>query len=578
VAVTGITLARVLTNFLDILALSLVALVMAVALGNTVSLPVLGPSINIGEENLTALFALTAFAFIFKSLIGLGLSRFAYWFLARIEVSATGRIVGEIFGGNLGRLKVRSRSEVEWLILRSTNIAFTSILGKAMEFVAELSLALTVLLAFFLTDWRAAISLLLLFSLLLIAFHLLTRAILSNKGKEFAEGSVSVGQAVGDMFSAFREISVSERKFFFAERIRVARSSVANAQATQQFMADIPRAIVELGLIFGAAGFIAVEYFRAQGDPDFVILAVFLVGSLRIMSALLPIQRSSSALKYLKPQAADAQALLLGSLSSPIGPDPETAKTLPKRGVKIELDNVRFSYSDSEVDKPTLRDISLTVEAGAFVAIIGPSGAGKSTLVDILIGLTEPSSGKVFYDDLGIKTYRELNPRVVGYVPQKPTLTHDSIRQNVAIGVPEEEIDDELVWNSLEKASLVDFVSQLPQGINSNLGKNMESLSGGQLQRIGLARALYLEPQLLVLDEATSGLDADTEATISNSLMKLKDSTTLIVVAHRLSTIQDADRVYVIDEGKVAASGTFATLRDSSDLVSRYVKLMSFDR
>ena len=243
-------------------------------------------------------------------------------------------------------------------------------------------------------------------------------------------------------------------------------------------------------------------------------------------------------------------------------------------GLPIEVTDLVFTHAGNST--PTIDQVSIKVPAGGYVAIVGPSGAGKTTLVDILLGLHDPDSGSVKVAGTDPRQLRTDSPGLISYVPQKPGLVSGTIAQNVALGVPYEDINEQQVREALRKAQLLAFVESLPEGIHASLGAHSDSLSGGQIQRLGFARALYTEPRLIILDEATSALDAATEASVAASITDVGDETTVVVIAHRLSTIQDADEVHVVDEGKVVASGTFAAVRKAVPMVEEYVQLMSF--
>ena len=208
---------------------------------------------------------------------------------------------------------------------------------------------------------------------------------------------------------------------------------------------------------------------------------------------------------------------------------------------------------------------------------MGPSGAGKTTLADLILGLNSPDQGTIALDGVDPKMLRLSAPGIISYVPQKPGMVSGTILENVALGVPIGEVDETWARECVRLAALDGVVDSLPNGINENLGRQSDKLSGGQIQRLGLARALYPRPRLIILDEATSALDAGSEAAVSKNIRDLGDAVTLVVIAHRLSTIQHADCVYVIDEGKVVASGAFKILRKSVPMIEEYVRLMSFD-
>lgn len=586
-ALTLLALARVLANGLDILGIAMIGAVGALALGSAVSIPFLD-QLDIETDTLLVGILLAAGAvFVVKTVLGIALSRTTMLYLAKIETLFAVQVAESIFSGSFAKLRKQSQPEIEWVILRSTQRAFTGILGTAIGFIAEAALALFIFAFLFFTDWTLAIAATLYFAIILTAFQLYSQRLLTTLGKEFAEGSVSVNESITNLTSAFKEIAVLSKTAVFLASLAESRERVARADATRAYLTAVPRLIVELGLIAGAIGFVAFQYTRGEGLSSLVIFGVFLMASLRMMSALLPLQRAFQFLRFETPVAEAAQDFLwdLKKSSDEKGAeaedpthlrDPATTADL-RQGISVEIDSVRFDYVDTEEPTVVLQGISLSVEAGSAVALIGPSGAGKSTLVDLVLGLNEPATGEIRCSGLSPVALRILSPGSISYVPQKPGLVSGTIEQNIALGVPIEEIDHAALWDAITAAKLTELVASLPDGVKSSLGKQSDSLSGGQIQRLGLARALYTKPRLLVLDEATSALDAETEAAISESLALLKGHTTLIVVAHRLSTVQRADVIHVLDEGRIIASGTFQELRKGSPLVKKYVQLMSFD-
>jgi ABC-type bacteriocin/lantibiotic exporter with double-glycine peptidase domain len=217
---------------------------------------------------------------------------------------------------------------------------------------------------------------------------------------------------------------------------------------------------------------------------------------------------------------------------------------------KIEFENVSYKFSKN--DNRVLDDVSLKIESGECVGIIGSSGVGKSTMLDLILGLYSPTKGEIKVSGLPPKTAISVFPTSISYVPQEVTLFPGTIRENIAIGYKESEVDDQKIWKSLEQVSLRDFVQQLPGSLDYVISERGVNLSGGQKQRIGLARALYSEPRLLLLDEATSALDSQTEKDIIDTLRALRNQITVIFVTHRLTTLQLFNKVYRIKNGKIS--------------------------
>jgi ATP-binding cassette subfamily C protein len=580
----GYAIASLLFNLLDLLALSILGLIGGVILGAELpeSLGFFGPNIL---DLVIVLLAIAALLFIVKTVAGIILAAKRERFLAGLEVYYSGKVADHIFKSDLGSIKKFSHARLQWLLLRSTQTAFVEVLGLSLALFAEVALSISIIIVFIFLDWVAATLVVVYFSLILLIFQRAIKRTNAKAGSEFLQGSVTVGTQVEDMLAAFKEISVSSRTDFFVTKFIQARREVASSAASQKFLQSLPRLILELGLIIGAAAFLAFEFVRTSGDPDLTLLSVFIVGSLKIMSSLLPIQSSSLILRYNTPSAKDAQAIIREIKERDPGikkvnlvePSSFSLSDFSGKGLTVNLVDVSFSYSDRETNDVALDSISMSVDAGSMVALIGASGAGKSTLVDIVLGLHSPTFGHVLCSGQSPEDLRSSFPGLISYVPQRPGLITGSVLQNIALGIKPEDVNESEVWEAINQAEIADYVRSLPGGVHSSLGENSDALSGGQMQRIGLARALYTKPRLLVLDEATSALDAETEAAISKTLEKLKKTTTIIVVAHRLSTVKMADVVHVLEGGKIIANGTLNHLMENVPLVKRFTDLMSLD-
>lgn len=302
-----------------------------------------------------------------------------------------------------------------------------------------------------------------------------------------------------------------------------------------------------------------------------------------MMAALLPLQNAINQMRITGPQAARAQEVLrLARSEVQEKPGPVKDKADPpsegrsaeraRSAFEVSVEGVSFSYPDGKT--PALRDINLTVGAGQFIALVGPSGAGKTTLADLILGLYDPTEGAIQLGGLSPTALRKNYPGIVSNVPQHPGMVSGSVAQNVALGVDPADIDEHRVKVSLGLAGLHAVIDQMSDGIHTSLGEHADALSGGQIQRLGIARAMYSEPKLVVLDEATSALDAETEAGIAETIEELRGETTWIVIAHRLSTIQHADVVFVLEDGKVVAEGSFSEVRKAAPRIERYIQLM----
>ena len=580
-------LTRVFVNFLDIAGVAAVGLLGAAGasgfLGDAEA-SFLGITLDLRDPNvLLTVMAVVAVFFLLKSVLSVILIRTTSFFLANIEIKNATEIAQFLFTGGLSELRQYSRSEVQWAVTGSTNITFSGVLGSAGMLVTETSLLLFMFTLFVLVDPVAAVAITVYFVLIILIFQLLSDQRIKQSGTDFAEGSVDVTQVSLDMFEAFKEISVLMKQHFFLNRFSRARKVYAYGDAQMRFLMAIPRFFVESALALGALAFVAWQLSRGEVTDGLITAGVFLAGGVRMMAALLPLQNAFLALRNQMEQAITSQEILIKSRNKreeirevlSASENFSESPAVHVGGLDVELKSVTFTHLGA--NKPAIRDVSLGIRPGAYVALVGPSGAGKTTLADLILGLNVPDQGSVIVDGVPARILRETKPGLMAYVPQRPGVVSGTLIENIALGMDPGSVDLDHLNVVLEKARLTQLVESLPDGVHTRLGKHADSLSGGQIQRLGLARALFTNPKLIVLDEATSSLDAEAEASISESIRNIGKDTTVIVIAHRLSTVQKADAVHVIDDGRLVASGTFKELRKTVPMIQEYVRLMSFD-
>ena len=578
--------AAVASSALDLFALALVGVTAGLALAPETYSSEFIPLEALGPEPIFPLLGATAIFFTAKSLVSVYLTKKTALFLAQLESEFSLTIAKEIFDGDLLNMRKNSRADIEWALLRSTNVSFSAVLLQAIILISSLSQAIAVFVFLLVFDVFSALFILLYFSLVLTIFHFYSTRVVGRIGAQFSGGSVEVAEAISNLVAAFKEISVLSKIDLFLGAFASARNKVAKAEATNQYLQSVPRLILEVALIVGALGYLSLQFLAGAGSSSLPIFAIFLVGSLRMTSALLPVQRSFMGLKFSSAAAASSQNLLkpyserTAATSLPIeAPSPPKHEPAPDSsvgGLNVEIRNLSFEYRDATSHLRVLQEINMSIPQGSRVAIIGPSGAGKTTLVDLILGLHKPSRGEIVCGGSSPTSLRANSPGIIGYVPQNPGIISGSLLKNIALGVADELVDHDRLRRAVANASLTALISSLPDGLHTNVGAQANKLSGGQIQRLGLARALYTAPRLLVLDEATSALDAETEAGISDSLEALGTETTVIVVAHRLTTIQKMDWIFVLDGGTVTASGTFNELRATNLLFQKYVDILTF--
>lgn len=375
---------------------------------------------------------------------------------------------------------------------------------------------------------------------------------------------------------AYREVNAAGRVPWLVSRYTGFRSQGALATGNQIITSQVPSLILQYGIFIGTAAFTLSIFWDGGGPQSFAILAIFGAAGSRMAGAVGPLQNSWNIAISVVPQAQRMLKLtrwLNENESTSVQQDFALSLSNREKFVPaIEFKDVSFSYEGSE--SPALTNVSFTVPEFSMLAIAGPSGSGKSTLVDLLLGMNSPDSGQILLGGQDPRGVRSEWPGILGYVPQSVYAADRSLAENVALGFDRDDIDEAQVWKALEQAQLDVLVRTWPEMLNTKMGDLGSRMSGGQQQRLGLARALYTQPSILVLDEATSALDAETEAAITSTLESLRSHMTLVVIAHRLSTVQKADSVMLLEDGSCLGAGTFNEMRERFPQFDRQAKLL----
>ena len=352
-----------------------------------------------------------------------------------------------------------------------------------------------------------------------------------------------------------KDVKLLGRESGFLDQYRLHNTLASRVGRLQMTVQQLPRLWLELLGVVGLATLVLTMLAEGRHADSMVpALGLFAVAAFRLMPSVNRVLSSAQSLRYAMPVIDNLhkEIELLVPEPSPVRPSARSFSS------HIELSGVTYTYASGAA--PALVDISIRITKGESVGIIGQSGSGKSTLVDVILGLLTPTGGTITVDEKGIHEHVRGWQDQIGYVPQSIYLTDDTLRRNVAFGLPEELIDDSAVNRALRAAQLEDFVATLPDGVQTMVGERGVRLSGGQRQRIGIARALYHDPAVLVLDEATSALDLSTERGVMDAVLALHASKTILIVAHRLSTVERCDRLYRLANGQIVGEGTPAEM------------------
>ncbi len=385
---------------------------------------------------------------------------------------------------------------------------------------------------------------------------------------------IASSEKIMEVLLSYRESVVRNRRHYYAREIGKLRLEQANTIAEMSFVPSISKYVIETAVVLGALILGASQFLTRDAVHAIATLSVFMAAGTRIAPAILRMQQGALQIKGSLGTASPTLELIerLGTNEELQAVSDELDLVHAGFEAKIEAESLTLKYPGAAT--AAVENVTFTVNPGEFIAFVGPSGAGKTSLIDLLLGVLNPDSGSVSISGKPPLEAVATWPGSISYVPQEVTIANGSIRDNVSLGYPAEVVSDKLIWKCLEDAQLKTFVETLPNGLDAHVGERGTTLSGGQKQRLGIARALFTNPSLLVLDEATSALDGTTEANISEAIIKLRGKVTVIMIAHRLSTIKNADQIYYLEAGHLVANGTFESIRSLVLDFDKQAKLM----
>lgn len=436
--------------------------------------------------------------------------------------------------------------------LQTDTSQFMSLINSCLQLAVEFVTCLALGVYLFHTSHSITVLIGLLLGLCVFIFFIISKKVSSKLGRQNEFYNAKLFQWINQSLGGIKEVKILQREKYFIDSYRTNYKKVIWGARVNELLAAVPKYIVETVAIIGLVLAIIVKLLFGHGALETFVpqMAVFAVAAFRLLPSVGKINAYVNNVMYTKASLDMIyQDLCEIEKNKPIEVEWE-GKTENWKFMKgVFAEHITYHYPDSDTE--VLHDITLEIPKGKTVALIGPSGAGKTTLADIILGLLPPVSGVVRMDDKNIYENLRSWRQKLGYIPQSIYLSDDTIRNNVAFGIYEDQIDDDAIWKALEKAQLKDFVQGLEKGLDTYVGDRGVRLSGGQRQRIGIARALYHDPEILVLDEATSALDSSTEQAVMESIESLQGLKTMVIIAHRLTTIKNADLIYEVVEGKV---------------------------
>lgn len=555
-----------LTGLLDLIGIVLIGVIGSLALRGVLSSSALNPQVsklleilNLDNQSLAiqvvVLATVAGFCLISRSIFAFLVSSRIFHFLGNEGALLSSNLIRKIVNKDLAEVEKMTRQETVFILTSGSNKAALDVAGSLVLILADLASLLLIILTLFILDAPTAVITMVLFSSLgfFLFNHLKNRA--SELGKLNSKLFVDLNNSILKTLENVRFIKTANLMESRISEFNELRFLQSKALADLSVMPYVSKYVFEVVLVIGALIISAVQFAMHDAIHAITTLTVFMAAGGRLAPAALRLQQSSLLIRanisYTLPvldlyNEEDAVSVRFEN----------AAKTNAFEG-RVELTNISYKYPGSE--KNTLHNINLNISQNTLTAIVGPSGSGKSTLIDVLLGLNTPATGEVrISNHPPLQTYATW-PGKVSYVPQRTNLIDGTIAENISYGRVVEDPDQ--ILEAIQIANLEELISQLPDGVNTPIGELGSRLSAGQQQRIGIARALFSKPELLIMDEATSALDAITERELTDSFAELRDKVTVIVVAHRLSTIVDADKVVYVANGEVVAEGTMNEVR-----------------
>jgi ABC-type multidrug transport system fused ATPase/permease subunit len=522
---------------------------------------------DLSSQNQVAILGvLAATLMVFKTCASLYLNKRVIFYLSRRGAVITANLTANLFKKSYIDIKKQGSQNLIYSLTSGVNGITTGVLGSSVALIADFSLLLILIGGLLLVNTTMTLVLLLTLSSVALIMYLFIR----NKNKKLAvlgaKYSIDASNKIFEAIGSYRELTLRGQRQYFADTIGATRMLQADAGAQNSYLMNVNKYILEASVIIITLLIAGIQFFLSNALRSVATLTLFFAAITRIAPAVFRIQQNFLTIKTSLGMAKPTLDLIY-SLNLSINKQ-YFKKSIQKiqteyLGFKseIKVNHLSFKYQGS--DGFAIRDINLKLSSGMQVALVGPSGAGKSTLVDLLLGLHHPSSGDVEISGESAANAIEKWPGAVAYVPQEIQVVSGSILENVLLGFSNNDENKEAVVRALQMAELGEYLDTDGKVIELNIGDEGGKMSGGQRQRIGIARALLTKPKILILDEATSSLDAQTENSVTSTINKIRGNSLVVVVAHRLATVRQADLVIYMQGGQIMAQGSFEEVRQS---------------
>ena len=528
---------------------------------------------NLSFQSQVLILAILAVALLLsRTVISILSTRKILFFLSHKAAKASADLTRKLLTQPLLEVQKKSSQETLYAVTNGVSTLLLGVVGTFVNMVSDAALLVILILGLVVIDPGTTLGMLALFSIVSFVLYKILREKVRALGRKNVELTISSSEKLLEVLSTYREAIVRNRRMHYADLISGIRYQLGDVNAENSFVPYISKYVLELTVLMSALIISATQFFINDAPRAIGTLTVFLAAGVRIAPAALRIQQGLLGIKSNLSSAQPTLDLIsrykINQPEKDFSITPTSDEFLPK----VSVINLDFTYPDTT--EVLLHQISFESDPGSVTALVGPTGAGKTTLIDLVLGIHQSKNNSVTISGVDPRDAVSMWPGKIAYAPQDTVVIQGTIRQNVALGFNLEEIDDESVKQAIAIAQLDKFISSLPEGLNTQVGERGSRLSGGQKQRLGIARALFTDPKLLILDEATSSLDGETELAISTALQNLGGDVTVIVIAHRLATVRSASQVIYLEEGRILAKGSFKEVRREIPNFDKQAKLM----
>ena len=581
--ILGVLVLQVTLSLFDLLGVFLIGLVGALSINSLQSTPPNKRIIDlldfVGLQGLSIqrqvviLGVASVFVLVGRSVSSLVITRRIIYFFSRRSADLSVSLTQKLLAKPLLTIQKKSSQDILYSLTQGTEFLMIQVLGTCTVLVADVAVLVLLMFGLLVFDIVTAISTFIIFAIVAIALHRMLSMKAGELGVQNSKFTIEGNQAINESLLAFREAFVGNRFSHYISEIAKSRKGLAEVSGYVNFMPYISKYVIESTVILGALIISGIQVIMWDAAHAVAALGIFIAAGTRIGPAVLRLQQGIVYIRNSLGKASPTLLLMEELLDSEsiVNQDRSFQTDHSDFVPEVKISNVNYSYPETNYE--IFKNFSLVIPVGSYVAIVGSSGVGKSTLVDLILGILSPTSGQVFVSGIPPKQAIHQWPGAIGYVPQEVAILDGTILGNILMGYDDKTLTLEEIYNLLRIVKLEKFVQGLDKQLETRVGERGTRLSGGQRQRLGIARALVTNPKMLILDEATSSLDGETEAAISESLLSLSKSMTILTIAHRIQTVKNADFVIHLKSGNEMEVGSYEDLILSSETFKQTMQI-----